>query len=32
MTRKNGDRIETELRILGMEIFKYLKEQMMLER
>ena len=32
MTRKNGDRIETERRILGMEIFKYLKEQMMLER
>ena len=32
MTPKNGDGIETERRLLGMEIFKYLKEQMMQER
>ena len=32
MTPKNGDGIETERRLLGMEIFKYLKEQMVQER
>ena len=32
MTRKNGDEFQTERRLLGMEIFKYPKEQMMLER